>query len=74
MVIMSLIMPVIVHKRLLDTKTASEYLSISRSLLYQWIRAGKIPCININTRTLIDVEDLDQFIDLLKVKQKAQSK
>jgi excisionase family DNA binding protein len=56
----------LVQKRLLDVKTAANYLSISRSLLYQWIDKGKIPVLKINTRTLIDVYDLDQLIENLK--------
>ena len=59
-------MPVVLNKRLLDIKSASQYLSISRSLLYIWIDKGRIPAIKINTRTLIDVYDLDKLIDNLK--------
>jgi len=62
-------MPVILHKRLLDAKSAADYLSISRSLLYQWNDAGKIPSIKINSRRLFDVYDLDEFIEKLKRKQ-----
>ena len=58
----------LVQKRLLDVKTAANYLSISRSLLYQWIDKGRIPALKINTRTLIDVYDLDNFIENLKKK------
>ena len=54
------------HKRLLDAKSAAEYLSISRSLLYQWINKGKIKCVKIESRTLFDVYDLDVFIEDLK--------
>jgi excisionase family DNA binding protein len=59
-------MPVMMNKRLLDIKAAAEYLSISRSLLYQWIDKGRISALKINTRTLIDVYDLDKLIDNLK--------
>lgn len=62
-------MPVIVNKRLFNIKAAAEYLSISRSLLYQWLANGKIPSITINTRRLIDVNDLDHFVEKLKMKQ-----
>jgi len=44
----------LVQKRLLDVKTAANYLSISRSLLYQWIDKGRISALKINTRILID--------------------
>ncbi len=59
-------MPVMMNKRLLDIKAAAGYLSISRSLLYQWIEKGRIPALKINTRTLIDVYDLDNFVENLK--------
>jgi excisionase family DNA binding protein len=61
-------MPVVIGRRLLDIKSAAEYLSISRSLLYQWIDKGRIPALKINTRTLIDVYDLDSLIEILKKK------
>jgi len=59
-------MPIVIDKRLLDTKSAAKYLSISRSLLYQWIDKGFIPYVKINSRTLIDINDLDNLIDELK--------
>ena len=59
-------MPVLVQKRLLSIKSAANYLSIGTTLLYEWIGAGKIPCLKINSRRLIDVNDLDRFIDKLK--------
>ena len=54
------------QKRLLNVKNAANYLSISRSLLYQWCDKGKIPSIRINSKRLFDIEDLDKFIDQLK--------
>jgi excisionase family DNA binding protein len=60
-------MPVVMHKRLLDVKTAAGYLSISRSLLYQWAAEGKIPIIKLNRRTLFDVNKLDEFVDSLGI-------
>jgi excisionase family DNA binding protein len=61
-------MPVVMNKRLLDAKSAANYLSISRALLYQWNAKGKIPSVRINSRRLFDVLDLDRFVDSLKVK------
>jgi excisionase family DNA binding protein len=61
-------MPVVLNKRLLDIRAAANYLSISRSLLYQWIDKGRISALKINTRTLIDVYDLDNFVENLKKK------
>lgn len=62
-------MPVIIHRRLLDVKSAAEYLSISRSFLYQLCEKGKIRSIKINSRRLIDVNDLDEFVDRVKREQ-----
>jgi len=62
-------MDLIGNKRLLDIKSAAEYLSIGKTLLYQWIDKGKIPCLKINSRSLIDVQDLDMFIEKLKIEQ-----
>jgi excisionase family DNA binding protein len=65
-------MAVIVNKRLLDVKSAADYLSISRALLYQWATKGKIPSIKINSRRLFDVNDLDEFVDKLKEEQRGK--
>jgi len=59
-------------KRLLDVKAAAAYLSISRALLYQCIGAGKIPIIKLRKRTLIDVHELDVFIENLKKEQRGE--
>ena len=59
-------MPVIVTKRLLDAKGAADYLSISRSKLYQWANRDRIRSVRIDTRRLFDVDDLDEFVESLK--------
>ena len=56
----------IINKRLLSVIDASKYLSISRSKLYQWLEKGRIPSVRIDGRRLIDIRDLDQFVDDLK--------
>ena len=56
----------VIDKRLLDSKAAANYLSISRSKLYQWVDAGKIPSVRIDNRRLFDVIDLDEFVNSLK--------
>ena len=53
-------------KRLLVTRVVVAYLLISRALLYQWVKAGKVPNVRINSRKLFDVRDLDDFVDQLK--------
>jgi excisionase family DNA binding protein len=65
-------MAVIINKRLLDAKAAAEYLSISRSKLYQWTDAGKVVSLKIDGRRLFDVLDLDEFIERLKTEASVQ--
>ena len=62
-------MPVMLNKRLLDVKAAANYLSISRSKLYQWAERERIRSVRIDTRRLFDVNDLDEFIESLKAEQ-----
>ena len=62
-------MPVMLNKRLLDVKAAANYLSISRSKLYQWADRDRIRSVRIDTRRLFDVNDLDEFIESLKAEQ-----
>ena len=57
------------NKRLLDVKAAANYLSISRSKLYQWAERERIRSVRIDTRRLFDVNDLDEFIESLKAEQ-----
>ena len=52
--------------RLLDVKAAAKYLSISRSKLYQWMKAGRIKSFHIDTKRVLDIQDLDKLIDNLK--------
>ena len=53
-------------KRLLDVKSAADYLSLSRSKLYQLVEKGKLSSIKIDGRRLFDVVDLDEFVEELK--------
>ena len=62
-------MPVVLTKRLLDAKEAANYLSISRSKLYQWAQRDRIRSVRIDSRRLFDVNDLDEFIESLKTEQ-----
>jgi len=55
---------VVVSKRLFDANEAAAYLSISRSKLYQW--KSRISHINIDSKLLFDVDDLDNFVNNLK--------
>ena len=57
-------------KRLLDAKSAAEYLSISRAKLYEWVDAGKIPSIRIDSRRLFDILELNDLVEKLKKTQR----
>jgi len=57
-------------KRLLDVKAAADYLSISRAKLYQWVDAGKIPSVRIDSRRLFDILELNEFVEQLKSDQR----
>lgn len=57
-------------KRLLDVKAAADYLSISRAKLYQWVDAGKIPSVRIDSRRLFDILELNEFVEQLKADQR----
>jgi len=59
-------MAVISQKRLLAVKEAANYLSISRTKLYEWSQQGKIPSVRIDKKRLFDVVELDEFVDRLK--------
>lgn len=63
-------MPVILQKRLLDIPAGAEYLSIGKTMLNSMIQSGRVPILRINRRILIDVEDLDNYIDKLKQEQR----
>lgn len=63
-------MPVVVQKRLFTAVEAAEYLSISRSKLYQWLQKGKIPSMTIDGCRLFDVLELDEFVERLKSEKK----
>ena len=60
----------IAKKRLLDVKAAADYLSISRAKLYQWVDAGKIPSVRIDSRRLFDILELNEFVERLKQDQR----
>ena len=62
-------MSIILSKRLLDVKAAAEYLSISRTTLYYLLRIKKIRSIQIRTKRLFAVEDLDLFVEQIKAEQ-----
>jgi excisionase family DNA binding protein len=70
---MRYIIHVINQSRLLDSKYASVYLSIGRTLLYQLAIEEKIPSIKIKSRRLFYVNDLDDFVERIKHEQLKRS-
>jgi len=66
-------MSVVINKRLLDVKGAADYLSISRSKLYQGIESGRIRSVRIDSKRLFDVQYLDAFVEQLKQQQNRPS-
>lgn len=54
------------HRRLLPTREAAAYLGIGRATLYKLIGSGDMPTVHIGSRTLIDQQDLDVYIDRQK--------
>ncbi|MCK4815065.1 helix-turn-helix domain-containing protein [bacterium] len=52
--------------RLLNVRDAANYLSISRANLYIWLKSGKIISYKLGGRRLIDINDLNLFIENLK--------
>jgi excisionase family DNA binding protein len=64
----------LVHRRLLDVTEAGQYLGVSHKVIRQLVQAGELPYIQrIPGRSpyLIDIRDLDQWIDLNKVRAEA---
>jgi hypothetical protein len=55
-------------KRLLNTKDASEMLSISERLLWSLTKLGEITSTRIRGRVLYDVQDIEAFIERNKTR------
>ena len=62
-------MAVVVNKRLLNADEASAYLSIGKTMLYSWIKRGKIPIIKLDSCTRFDVVELDAVVEKLKAER-----
>jgi len=64
----------LVPRRLLDVTEAGQYLGVSHKVIRHLVQAGELPYIQrIRGRSpyLIDIRDLDQWIDLNKVRAEA---
>ena len=55
---------------MLSRKEAAEYLGISFSTLIRHINKGLIPIVKVGARTLIDIRDLDELIEVNKATKK----
>ncbi|OHB72092.1 MAG: hypothetical protein A2W23_08635 [Planctomycetes bacterium RBG_16_43_13] len=55
-------------KRLLDIKDAGVYLSISHWTIRELLNRGEIPYCRIGRKILLDLRDLDRFVEGLKEK------
>jgi len=52
-----------IEKRVYNVKEAAEYLGRTVWAVREMIYAGKIPCIKDGRRTLLDLRDMDKWID-----------
>ena len=55
-----------IHKRLYSVKEAGRYLGISGWTVRHFIRSGELPEVRQGRRVLLDILDLNQFIEANK--------
>ena len=58
------------HKRLISQKEAGEYLGISYWTVRDLVFNGELPHIRIRRRILMDIQDLDDYIQRSKITQR----
>ena len=46
----------------MDVKMVSEYIHVSRSLVYKMVSLGQIPYIKVGSRTIFDRVQIDQWL------------
>lgn len=46
----------------MDVKMVSEYIHVSRSLVYKMVSLGQIPYIKVGSRTIFDRFQIDQWL------------
>jgi excisionase family DNA binding protein len=51
------------HPSCFTVSEAAHYLRISRALLYQLIRSGRIKTVKIGARTIVRAAELERFLD-----------
>lgn len=59
-------------QRLVDPVQAAQYLGISRSKIYEMIASGELPVVRSGRSTLLDKDDLDNWIQAHKEHGKDQ--
>ena len=62
------------NEKLLNVKQVSEYLNISKSCLYNYIKEKTIPVIRFNGRIVFSQKDIDLWIEANKQEVKEASK
>jgi excisionase family DNA binding protein len=55
-------------KRLLTTEQAAEYLGRSKESVQHLVSSGKLPTVRSDRRVFLDVRDLDEWIEVNKVR------
>ncbi len=56
--------------QLLSIKDAARFLAIAETTLRQWLCSGKFPYVKAGRRTLIDAQDLTDFVQANRVSAK----
>jgi len=62
------------NEKLLNVKEVSEYLNVSRSCIYHYIKEKVIPVIRFNGRVVFSQQDIDLWIESNKQQVKEVSK
>ena len=57
------------NRRLLSVDEAATYLSLSKRELYNMLQRGALPVVKQGKRTMIDIRDLDTWIEHAKKKE-----
>jgi excisionase family DNA binding protein len=55
-----------INRRLLDVKSAAGYLSIGVRTMERLLADGEVLKVRIGTRTLVDQQDLDAYVERIK--------
>lgn len=50
------------NNKYMDVKMISEYLHVSRSLIYRMVSLGEIPYLKVGSRTIFEREQIDKWM------------